>query len=112
MITKLQQGAQNAVQVMEQGNEQTNKSVQLAAEAGAALEAIASAVTQINDMNAQIASAAEEQSSVSAEIDRNVINIRDIASETVQGAHDTAASSQTMNQVAGQLMSLVKEFKV
>ncbi len=112
MIQKLQQGAQNAVQVMEQGNAKTDESVRLAAEAGAALEAIASAVLQINDMNSQIASAAEEQSSVASEIDRNVINIRDIAAETVEGAEQTAASSQSMNQVAGQLMSLVKEFKV
>ena len=112
MIQKLQQNAQNAVQVMEQGNVKTNESVQLADEAGAALEAIASAVMRINDMNAQIASAAEEQSSVATEIDRNVINIRDIAAETVEGAEQTAASAQTMNQVAGQLMSLVREFKV
>ena len=112
MIAKLQTGARNAVEAMAQGTQQTDQSVEQAVQAGAALDQISTAVTTIHDMNTQIASAAEEQSSVSEEINRNIVNIRDIAEATVQGANETAQSSEAMSQVAGELIGLVNEFKV
>ena len=112
MIEKLQHGAQNAVKVMEEGNQQTEKTVAKAAEAGSTLESITAAVNHITQMNEQIASAAEEQSSVAEEINRNVVNVRDIADRTVENANSTAASSETLRGVASQLQSLVAEFKV
>ncbi len=112
MIGKLQAGARNAVAAMTQGTAQTDKSVEQAVQAGAALDQISTAVSTIHDMNTQIASAAEEQSSVSEEINRNIVNIRDIAESTVEGASQTAQSSAAMSQVASELISLVNEFKV
>jgi methyl-accepting chemotaxis protein len=112
MIDRVQQGARNAVQAMEQGTESSNQSVQKAAEAGAALEAITTAVDHITQMTQQIASAAEEQSSVSEEINRNVVNVRDFAEQTVDGANQTAASSEELREVANRLGILVGEFKV
>jgi methyl-accepting chemotaxis protein len=112
MIEKVQQGAQNAVKVMEDGNEQTEKTVSQAAEAGTTLESITAAVNHITQMNEQIASAAEEQSSVAEEINRNVVNVRDIAEKTVDNANSTAESSESLKNVALQLQSLVAEFKV
>jgi len=112
MIAKLQTGARNAVEAMAQGTQQTDQSVEQAVQAGAALDQISTAVTTIHDMNTQIASAAEEQSSVSEEINRNIVNIRDIAEATVQGANQTAQSSEAMSEVARELIGLVNEFKV
>jgi len=112
MIGKLQTGARNAVQAMEQGTAQTEQSVEQALQAGTALDQISTAVTTIRDMNTQIASAAEEQSSVSEEINRNIVNIRDIAEATIEGANQTAQSSAAMSQVASELMALMNEFKV
>jgi len=112
MIEKLQQGSRNAVGVMEVGMEQTEKTVTSAAEAGATLESITSAVDHITSMNQQIASAAEEQSSVADEINRNVVNVRDIAEQTADNANKTAENSAQLSDVAAQLENLVAGFKV
>jgi len=112
MIAKLQQGSRNAVKLMDEGSKQTEVTVAKAAEAGAALEAINSAVDHITSMNAQIASAAEEQSCVAEEINRNVMNVSDIAKHTLSNANQTAESSVSLKGVALQLQSLVAEFKV
>ncbi|HHJ14101.1 MAG TPA: methyl-accepting chemotaxis protein [Gammaproteobacteria bacterium] len=112
MIESLQAGAAQAVTVMEQGRNQAQVSVANAARAGESLQAITESVTRISDMNTQIASAAEEQSAVTGEIDRNIANIRQLGDQTTQGAKQTAASSQEMAQLAGQLQQLVGQFRV
>ncbi len=112
MIEKLQNGSRNAVKVMVEGTEQTERTVAQAAEAGTSLQSITDAVDYITQMNEQIASAAEEQSSVAEEINRNVVNVRDLAENTVSNANQTAQSSESLKAVAAQLQSLVKEFKV
>jgi len=63
-------------------------------------------------MNTQIASAAEEQSAVAEEIDRNITNISQLGDQTAEGARQTATSSQEMAQLAVQLQTLVGQFKV
>ncbi len=112
MIDRLQQGARNAVNAMQSGQEKSQDSVRKSAEAHAALQSIEAAVIEINDMNVQIASAAEEQSAVAEEINRNVVAIRDISSHTAEGLQQTVGSSQNLLQLARQLQSLVNEFKV
>jgi len=112
MIEKLQQGSQNAVRVMDEGSQKTEKTVELAAEAGATLESITAAVNHITVMNEQIASAAEEQSSVAEEINRNIINVRDLAEQSAKNANQTASNSGDLKLVSSQLQSLVAEFKV
>ena len=112
MIERLQGGTRNAVKVMGQGSEHSQKTVEQAAEAGAALEAITKAVDQIAQMNEMIASAAEEQGSVAEEINRNIVNVRDVTEQTAEGALQTAASSEEMKTVAGNLHDLVGGFKV
>jgi methyl-accepting chemotaxis protein len=112
MIDRLQQGARNAVNAMQAGQEKSGDSVSKSEEARAALQSIETAVGEINDMNVQIASAAEEQSAVAEEINRNVVAIRDISRQTTAGVQQTAGSSQNLLQVARQLQSLVNEFKV
>jgi len=112
MIQKLQQGAQEAVAVMENSNNKTNNSVNTAAEAGEALNTISSAVNNITDMNLQIASAAEEQGAASEEINRNVININDIAQQTTERSQQTAEASEKLARLSGELQALVMQFKV
>jgi methyl-accepting chemotaxis protein len=85
MIQQLQQGTRDVVRVMEDSQNRTDESVQHAAKAAEALETITQAVSVTNDMNTQIASAAEEQSAVADDINRNVINIGQVANEVAGG---------------------------
>ena len=112
MITRLQSGANNAVNVMESSKTKTNIGVEQAAAAGSALEDITTAVDRIAEMNTQIASAAEEQSAVTEEINRNVANISEIAEHTSTGAEQTAQASEGLSRLASQLNAVVVQFRV
>lgn len=112
MIERLQTGASDAVEVMAQGRTRAQASVGKAADAGAALDDITAAVTRITDMNAQIASAAEEQSSVAEEINRNVVNISQVSEQTAAGARQSAAASEELAQLAVRLRQQLEGFKV
>ena len=82
MIQQLQNGTRDVVQVME-SQSRTQRSVEQADAAAEALQAITQAVSLINDMNNQIASAAEEQSAVAEDINRNVTNIGQVAQDAL-----------------------------
>ncbi|WJW74741.1 methyl-accepting chemotaxis protein [Thiohalobacter sp. IOR34] len=112
MIERLQIGAAQAVEVMDQGRQQAQASVEQAGKAGESLTAITEAVESINQMNAQIATAAEEQSAVAEEINGNITRINEVASQAAVGAQQTASSSNEMAHLAAQLQSLVGQFKV
>ncbi|MDX9767349.1 MAG: methyl-accepting chemotaxis protein [Ectothiorhodospiraceae bacterium] len=112
MIERLQSAAEQAVKVMEQGRKQAEGSVEQAAAAGASLESISRAVATINDMNAQIASASEEQGAVADEINRNIVNISQVADESADGAQRTEAASDELARLATQLQDLVARFRV
>ncbi|MDQ1363793.1 MAG: methyl-accepting chemotaxis protein, partial [Pseudomonadota bacterium] len=112
MIQRLQAGAGNAVKVMEASTAQAQAGVKQVTQAGASLDSITRAVATINDMNAQIASAAEEQSAVADEINRNIVNISQSTEQSGQGAHQTAIASEDLARLAGQLQSLVGQFRI
>lgn len=112
IIERLQAGAKTAVQVMEQGQEQAHMSVDRAARAGESLEEIVNAVATIHTMNTQIASAVEEQSAVSEEMNRNITNINQLSEETAGGAQQTAANSEDLAKLAEQLKTSMAQFKV
>lgn len=112
MIDKLQSGAQNAVKVMENSRGQAATSVEQANSAGTALLTITESVAHISDMNTQIATAAEEQSSVAEEINRNIISVSDLGNQTAAGANQTSISSEELSRLATDLQSLVSQFKV
>ncbi len=111
-IERLQTGARNAVQVMEQGRSQAQSGVQQAKNAATSLEAITQSVTTINEMNAMIASAAEEQTSVAEEINKNIVNISQLSHDTAGAAEQTTAASHELSKLATQLQSLVNQFKL
>jgi len=112
MIDRLQQGAANAVQVMNVSRDRAREAVTQAEVAGESLKAITAAVDRIDVMNAQIASAAEEQSAVADEINRNIVNISTVASATSKGAEQTAATSSELARQAEQLDKLMRQFTV
>ena len=111
MIEKLQAGSRNAVEAMSGGREKAQEGVRRVGEAGEALERIAQAVGTINTLNAQIASAAEEQSAVAEEMNRNITRINGLADENGQGAQETATASGELADLAGGLKMLVGQFR-
>ena len=112
MIERLQNGANEAVNVMQAGREKAEVSVEQAGKAGEALTAITEVVDNIKSMNMQIASAAEEQSATAEEINRNIVNISEIAQETSSGSRETANASDELARLASDLQSQVGKFKV
>lgn len=112
LITALQGGAQQAVNVMVQSREKAEDTVNQAQQAGESLNAINQSVGSILNMNTQIASAAEEQSATTAEITRNINNIQGIAEQTAQGSDQIATASNELSNLGEQLRSLVLQFKV
>ncbi len=111
VIERLQAGARDAAAVMQQGQSRAADSVARAQEAGASLTKITRSVATISDMNAQIASAAEEQSAVSEEINKNVVNINHVADGVTESAGQTADASNQLARLAAELQSLVGQFK-
>jgi len=112
MIGGIQQGTDSAVSSMQQSNIRAHSTLELAKAAGVALEEIASAFTLINERNLVIASASEEQAAVAREVDRNLMNIRDLATQTSAGANQTSAASQELSRLAVDLNNMVAKFSV
>lgn len=112
MIERLQSGAQEAVESMNQSRSQADVTRDTAAEAGKVLTSITSSVTNINDMNALIASAAEEQNAVAEEINRNIVNISQAADNTSESVASTARASEELRNVAEELKHVVSRLKV
>ena len=112
MIEKVQGGARGAVAVMQAGRKSAEESVRQAGEAGSSLQTINYAVSAISDMNVQIASAAEEQSAVAEEINRNIVNIGTVADETATGSEHTATASAELARLGTDLQRAAGQFKV
>ncbi|MBD3669213.1 MAG: methyl-accepting chemotaxis protein [Gammaproteobacteria bacterium] len=112
MIESLQTGANHAVEVMEQSRTRANNSMETASGAQNALSEIISSVASITDMNNMIASAAEEQSSVVEEMDRNVNNINDAAEQTMEITRQSARSGDELAGLATDLKLNVQQFKI
>ncbi|ABE54379.1 methyl-accepting chemotaxis sensory transducer [Shewanella denitrificans OS217] len=108
----LQTRTRSIVQLMEVSQQQGSDSAEQAAGAGRLLKQINDDVTNIMDMSTQIAAAIEEQSMVSAEVNKNVVVIRDIADDSSQTAAKNAASSEDVRQRAASLSAAVSKFKV
>jgi aerotaxis receptor len=83
MISTLQNGARDAVLVMQQSSEHVDNSVEQAQRAARALDGISERVEQITEMSLQIAAAVEQQSAVSEDIHRNIVSIRTASEVTV-----------------------------
>jgi methyl-accepting chemotaxis protein len=112
LIDALQGGAEQAVNVMTQSRDRAQLTVEQATRAGESLAAINRAVSTISQMNAQIASAAQEQGSVAEEINRSVSNIHDISEQTSSAAVQTAGASTELARLGEELQVMVNQFRV
>ena len=112
LIVGLQSGTQQVATIMDNSRSLTDSSVDLTRRAGSALENITRTVSAIQAMNQQIATAAEQQSAVAEEINRSVLNVRDVSEQTAAASEETAASSTELARLGTHLQALVGRFRV
>ncbi|WP_018873294.1 methyl-accepting chemotaxis protein [Thioalkalivibrio sp. ALJ16] len=112
MIERVQSGTREAVRAMEDGRAKAHESVEQVNLAGESLVAITQSVTRISDMNTQIASAAEEQSTVAEEINRNVANITEVLDQTASGSEQIRNAAEELSKLASEQQERVGQFKV
>ncbi|MCR8718280.1 methyl-accepting chemotaxis protein [Pseudomonas syringae] len=110
MIGSIQSGTEQAVSSMRNSTERAESTLNIAKGAGMALNTINVAVEEINERNMVIASAAEEQAQVAREVDRNLVNIRDLSAQSTTGANQTSAASTELSRLAVDLNSMVSRF--
>ena len=112
LIVGLQSGTQQVATIMDNSRGLTDSSVELTRSAGSALANITRTVSTIQAMNAQIATAAEQQSAVAEEVNRSVLNVRDISEQTAAASEETASSSTELARLGIHLQTLVGRFQV
>ena len=112
MKQQVRSGAEEAVLAMNKSKELAADTRAQSIEAGQALDRITEGVSIINEKNLVIASAAEEQAQVAREVDRNLVNIQDLSTQTAAGAHQTNASSAELSRLATSFGVLISRFKV
>lgn len=112
MIGEVSRGTETAVQAMKSSTERAQSTLERAQAAGDALDEIAQAISKISERNLVIASASEEQAQVAREVDRNLVNIRDLSMQSAAGANQTSAASQELARLAIELNELVGRFNV
>ncbi|KAA3543498.1 methyl-accepting chemotaxis protein [Pseudomonas sp. ST1] len=111
MMGQVRTGAEEAVFAMNSSKTLADDTRRQAVEAGEALDRITEGVSTINEKNLVIASAAEEQAHVAREVDRNLVNIQDLSTQTATGANQTNASSSELSRLASSFGVLVGKFK-
>lgn len=112
LIANLQHGSQNAVEMMDNSRTMAHLTLEHAQQAGDELAAIMRTVSEIQAMNIQIATAAEEQSAVAEEINASVVNVNNIADQSAAAVEETSASSAELARLGQSLHSLVARFKI
>jgi len=111
LIGNLQNVAKQAVEQMQSSRDLTQRTVELASEAGAALGRITESVSTIEQMNQQIAAAAEEQSAVAENISESVTRVHDIGEQSASASEQTAAASAELARLGVELQGLVRHFR-
>ncbi|WP_038219804.1 methyl-accepting chemotaxis protein [Vibrio sp. N418] len=111
MIEKLQQGAQQAVSVMESSRHSSESTIESAGQASQSLQAILTAISSMSDMNTHIAAAAVQQSEVSEQVTENIVRIATNSSEVVDIVGQAEHKIDSLNQQCEQLDQLVAQFK-
>ena len=110
MIGSIQSGTEHAVNSMRNSTERAESTLNIARGAGLSLDTINNAIVEINERNLVIASAAEEQAQVAREVDRNLVNIRDLSVQSATGASQTSAASNELSRLAVDLNGMVGRF--
>ncbi|MGR5252742.1 methyl-accepting chemotaxis protein [Vibrio astriarenae] len=112
MITQLQDSANSAVELMEKSVVEAAESVDLVTNAGTELDGIVNQVSEINDMNFQIATAAGQQSCVAEEMNQNLTNVRELVDGSVTVMAELLETSELMQANATELDAKIASFKV
>lgn len=112
MIGSIQTGTEHAVDSMRNSTERAESTLNIAKGAGMSLDTINTAIVEINERNLVIASAAEEQAQVAREVDRNLVNIRDLSVQSATGASQTSAASSELSRLAVDLNGMVGRFRL
>ncbi|MCD9118916.1 methyl-accepting chemotaxis protein [Pseudomonas bijieensis] len=112
MVQGMRSGATQALDSMQASSSRAASTLAMAERAGEALQTITASVNEIHERNLVIASAAEEQAQVAREVDRNLVNIRDLSVRSASGADQTSASSHELSQLANSLRTMVQRFQV
>ncbi|MBX7274685.1 methyl-accepting chemotaxis protein [Pseudomonas sp. O39] len=112
LIGSLQRGTQRVADIMDNSRSLTDNSVQLTRRAGDALANITRTVSVIQEMNPQIAAAAEEQTAVAEEINRSVLKVKDVSEQTSTASQETAAASVELARLGSDLQGWVGKFTV
>jgi len=112
MVSAMRGGSAQALQSMLTSREYAGSTLLLAQGAGDSLSEITASINQISERNIVIASAAEEQAQVAREVDRNIVNIRDLSLQSASGSNQISASSHELSRLAADLNNVVTRFKV
>jgi methyl-accepting chemotaxis protein len=112
MIGLLQKGTLDAVVAMGRSSETGKTTGELANRAGLSLDAIGTLIETINDMNAQIASASEEQTAVAEEVSRSMTQIAQAADVVADDAQSGAQTSRSLTELGNRLGGLVRQFRI
>ena len=112
MISSLQREAQDAVVAMDRSSETGKTTGELANQAGESLDSISHLIETINDMNAQIASASEEQTAAAEEISRSMTLIAQGVDNVADDALTGAITARSLTELGDRLGSLVKQFRI
>ncbi len=112
MIERLQNGSRDAVRAMNESQAKASTCVEYSEKAGASLDSITRMIANVSDMNVQIASAVDQQSAVTEEINENVVNISNNSMSTTTEVSNIAQESIHLSEVAGKLAKLVSGFRV
>lgn len=112
IINRLQSGSKNAVTTMETAKQLAQAGVSQAENTGTALQSITQAVTTISSMNTQMATATEEQSAVAEEMNSNIVNIAEVAKNTLDNATTTLEASKVASNLMRNIEATLKRFIV
>ncbi|WP_050811494.1 methyl-accepting chemotaxis protein [Vibrio nigripulchritudo] len=110
-ISGLSTGVQSTVNLMQQSLTKAGDTNQQTIHAVEAIQRIVEEVSAIFDMNSQIATASEEQAMVSADIDRNITHIADLANNTKDAVNVSVQNSSEVRQAADRLELIVGQFR-
>ncbi|CAG0961526.1 partial Methyl-accepting chemotaxis protein CtpH, partial [Gammaproteobacteria bacterium] len=112
MINTIQSETGKAVDAMAEGTQKVENGVTLANQAGDALKQIVTGVENVTDMISHIATSAEEQSSTTDEISRNMDSIAEVAKSNVSAIGEVANATNEMARLASELKDLVANFRI
>ncbi|TFY89082.1 methyl-accepting chemotaxis protein [Pseudomonas kairouanensis] len=112
MLARLTTGVSSSVAAMENTQASCQSAADATARVNTGLDEMAGSVSHINNLSTQIATAAEQQSAVTEEINRSMVQIRQMVEELVESGHATQTSTQSLLEANGRVIGLMSRFKV